>query len=77
MSKSIEDLEMMITHQEKQIQELNDVVIAQGKDIDSLKKYLKNQKSKIQELEESVGDLGGEKFQSIADEAAANKPPHY
>tara|TARA_B100000949_G_C14097601_1_gene372726 strand:- start:329 stop:568 length:240 start_codon:yes stop_codon:yes gene_type:complete len=79
MSKStdINDLEVLITHQEKQINELNDVVITQGREIEALKKYVQLTKSKIQELENNISELGNSEHMSVSDEAAANKPPHY
>ncbi len=73
----INNLQMMIAHQDKQIQELNDVVIAQGKEIDALKKHIQMTKSKLAEIENNIGDLGQDTNMSIIDEAAANKPPHY
>lgn len=73
----INDLESLIAHQDKQIQELNDVVTKQWQEIDALKKYMQMTKSKIQELENNIGELGAGETISISDEAAANKPPHY
>ncbi len=70
-------LETMMAHQDKQIQELNDVVIVQGKEIDALKKYVQAQKSKLQELENNIGELGNSEPLSATEEAALNKPPHY
>lgn len=67
-------LETMIAHQEKLLQELNDVVIAQGTEIEALKKYISQQKNKLQELEHTVGQKDN---LSPTEEAAANKPPHY
>jgi len=76
-TNDISNLEMLIAHQDKQIQELNDVVTKQWTEIDGLKKYVQRTKSKIEELESSIGELGQESGMSVADEAAANKPPHY
>ena len=75
MSK-IDDLEIMIAHQDKQIQELNEIVTRQWDEIDALKKRLQLTHDKIQELEYNVND-SGENNMSVSDEAAANKPPHY
>lgn len=75
--QKISDLEVLITHQDKQIQELNDVVTRQWTEIDALKKYVQLTKSKIEELENSIGELGSKDAMSSIDEAAANKPPHY
>ena len=73
----INALEALIAHQDKQIQELNDVVTKQWEEIDALKKYMQLTKSKIQELENNIGELGQGEAMSVTDEAAANKPPHY
>lgn len=73
----ISKIEMMLAHQDKQIQELNDVVISQGKEIDALKKYVQAQKSKLQELENNLSERGSSEPMSATEEAALNKPPHY
>lgn len=73
----LSELEMLIAHQDKKIEELNDVVTQQWQEIDALKTYIKRTKEKIAELENNIGDLGSDKGMSVADEAAANKPPHY
>ena len=73
----INDLQMRVAHQDQQIQELNDVVIIQGKEIDALKKHIQMTKSKLTEIENNMSDLGQEAGLSAIDEAAANKPPHY
>ena len=71
------DIQMMLAHQEKQIQELNDVLITQGQEIDALKKYLKSQKSKIEQLENNLSELGNNEPMNATEEAALNRPPHY
>ena len=73
----IEELQTLIAHQDQQITELNDVVTKQWAEIDGLKKYMQLTKTKIQELENNIGELGQSESVSVADEAAANKPPHY
>ncbi len=77
LNNKLGDLEVLIAHQDKQIQELNEVVTLQWTEIDNLKKYVQRTKSKIEELENSIGELGQDSAMSVADEAAANKPPHY
>ena len=75
MQDKIDNLEIELAHQAKEIADLNEIVTAQAQEIDTLKKYIK---LKLEKLQNTVDDLNGEKgFQSIADEAAANKPPHY
>lgn len=73
----IEELQTLIAHQDQQITELNDVVTKQWAEIDALKKYMQLTKSKIQELENNIGELGQSEGMSVADSAAADKPPHY
>jgi len=71
----IDDLEIMAAHQSKVIADLNEIVAAQGQEIDTLKKYIK---IKLDKIENTMNDTDGEgDFQSISDEATANKPPHY
>lgn len=68
------DLETLIAHQDKQIQDLNEIVTAQSGEIDTLKQYIK---IKLDKIENNLQDLGQQDHKSITDEAAANKPPHY
>jgi uncharacterized coiled-coil protein SlyX len=75
--EEIEELQTLIAHQDRQIAELNDVVITQGKEIEALKKYMQLTKAKISELENNISELGSNEHISVTDEAAANKPPHY
>lgn len=75
--EKLAEMQGLLAHQDKQIQELNDVVTVQWKEIDALKKYMLLTKNKIQELEHNVSEMGQGESMSISDEAAANKPPHY
>jgi len=75
MQDKIDDLQVQLAHQAQEIAELNEVVTTQGQEIETLKKYIK---IKLDKIENTMNDLGGEgEFQSVSDEAAANKPPHY
>jgi SlyX protein len=64
-SQRIEKLESNIAHLEHQVEQLNDVVIEQGKLLERLKKEVQRQSSAMQtlELERIKGDI--------------QKPPHY
>ncbi len=79
MTSNIDDklakMQEFMAHQERQITDLNDIVTAQANQIDDLKKYIK---IKLDKIENTINDENGDgEFQSISDEAAANKPPHY
>lgn len=74
MEKSNTDIEIMLAHQERQIQELNDIVTQQAYDIEVLKEYVKLTKDKLIEIE---GQLDPQNALSPTEEAQANKPPHY
>ncbi len=75
--EKLAEMQVLLAHQDKQIQELNEVVTQQWDEIDMLKKYMRLTKSKIEELENNIGELDQSEDISISDEAAANKPPHY
>lgn len=67
----------MLTHQEKQIGELNDVVHQQWKEIEILKTRLNKTQNKILVLEEDVATASEGKNMSVTEMAKAEKPPHY
>ena len=74
-ANKINDLETLTAHLRQEVEELNDEVTAQGQEIETLKKYIK---IKLNKIESTMLDASGEgEFQSISDEAEANKPPHY
>lgn len=60
----LDEIEIMLVHQEQQIEELDKVIQIQWKEIDALKAQLKMANAKIDELE-------------IASPNADQKPPHY
>ncbi len=71
---TLDNLETLISHQANEISELNEVVTQQATEIDTLKKYVK---IKLDKIENNLQGLGDDDHQSVSDEAAANKPPHY
>lgn len=76
LESKINALEETIAHQDKQIQDLNDVVTKQWSEIDMLKKQLMKLGSKIEEVEGIAKESGSDGL-SVIEEAALNKPPHY
>jgi len=73
--ETLADLQVMLSHHERQIQELSDIVTAQAKDIDRLKKRLDLAHEKLAEVEQSAE--GGRKELSVTEQALRDKPPHY
>ena len=59
----IDELEMRITHQDKALADLNDVVLAQWKKIEALERQLKRVAHEFQNLESGSVPI--------------DKPPHY
>ena len=70
-------LETALAHQEKQIEELNEIVHRQGQDIDSLKKRLTKTQEKLLAVEETANGRSQGKEMTVTEMAAAEKPPHY
>lgn len=75
--QKINNMEIMLAHQDRQIQELNDLVAKQWEEIDALKIYVRATKSKLDELENNIGEAGDDNGLSVSDVAEKNKPPHY
>lgn len=64
----INEIEIMLVHQERKIDELGEVVEKQWKEIDALKAKLMKTEGKLEELQLAAeGDIP----------AANQKPPHY
>lgn len=64
-NQKINKVEETLAHQEQQINDLSDMLIAQGREIDVLKKQVSKLEGKIENIED--GDTP----------AANQKPPHY
>lgn len=73
--EKINDIETALMHQDRQIQDLNDMVNAQWKEIDALKNRLDLALGKISSLESAIPDQNRDL--SVAEIAALEKPPHY
>jgi len=63
--KEIQNLQETVAHQEQQINDLSDMLVAQSHEIDALKKELLKLQGKI------------ENFSDDTSQAADQKPPHY
>ena len=62
--KDIQNLQETVAHQEQQINDLSDMLIAQGHAIDTLKKEIAKLQGKLEQMDEDGP-------------AADQKPPHY
>lgn len=74
MQDKLNTLEEMVSHQDRQIQDLNDVVTNQWAEIDALKRKLERLGAKMQEIEVAAKDV---EELSVTEQATLNKPPHY
>jgi SlyX protein len=68
------EIETILAHQEKQIQDLSEVISRQWQEIDRLKIQLDRAYARMESMEQGENET---KPQSVTEEAAANKPPHY
>lgn len=74
--ETLADLQVMLSHHERQIQELSDIVTVQAKDIDRLKKRLDLAHEKLAEVEMASSE-GRKEGLSVTEQALRDKPPHY
>lgn len=72
----LDKIQETLAHQDRQINDLSDMVIAQGRDIDRLKKHIRTLENKIENLEDETAE-GENKPLSVTEQAARDKPPHY
>ena len=73
---TLEDIEIALAHQERQIGDLNDMVTRQWDEIERLKKLLLKTEGRLSEIEAGFDDSGKEPL-TVAEQAALEKPPHY
>lgn len=76
MSEETDRLEALLAHQERQIQDLSDMINLHRKEIDILKARLDRTQKKIVDMESGVMDGPDEKL-SPTEQALRDKPPHY
>ena len=73
---STDKIEAALAHQDRQIQDLSDMVTRQWQEIDALKKYITGLQGKIESLEDTMRTGEGEPL-SVTEQALRDKPPHY
>ncbi len=74
-NNKLENIEVILAHQEQQINELNEVITEQWAQIELLKKRIKKVLLKIERLENS--DQINEDGLSSIEKSATERPPHY
>lgn len=72
--EKFEALESTLAHQERQIQDLSDIIIQQGRAIDALKRHIQKTEDKLQDYIDTASE---DKGLSPTEIAARDKPPHY
>lgn len=75
--EKIEEIEMLLAHQERQIQDLSDMITLQGKEIATLKVRLDRTQKKLIDMENAGAAPAQEEGLSVSEQAVRDKPPHY
>lgn len=70
-------IEMLLAHQEKQIEELSEMTARQWTEIERLKRQLDMAQKRLEDMESTAKDGKSEIGLSSIEVAALNKPPHY
>jgi uncharacterized coiled-coil protein SlyX len=70
------NMQSMLAHQERQIQDLSDMLNLHRKEIDILKLRLEKTQAKLLEVQ-SDRDSGTDESLSVTEQALRDKPPHY
>lgn len=73
----ITTLEIALAHHEQQIHDLNEMINRQWKEIDDLKFKLTRVTKQLREVSSGTQDSAEDQPMSVAEIAAAEKPPHY
>ncbi len=73
----LQNLEIMLAHHERQINDLSEMISDQWKQIEALKRQLVNAEGKLKALEAGAAESAQDAGMSVSDIAARDKPPHY
>ncbi|AEP08734.1 SlyX family protein [Micavibrio aeruginosavorus] len=76
MDSKIEELQIAMAHQDRQIADLNDMITRQWGEIDRLRRDLNMALGRVKALEAATPDGEREGLSSI-EQAALDIPPHY
>ncbi len=74
--ETLADIQILLSHHERQIHELSDIVTGQAKEIERLKKRLDLAHEKLAEVEQTASE-GRKEGLSVTEQALRDKPPHY
>ena len=77
MDRKIEQIEITLAHQDRQIQDLSEMIAKQWVEIDRLRLELDRALAKLQAQESGATAGEGTDHLSVAEMAALEKPPHY
>jgi uncharacterized coiled-coil protein SlyX len=73
----LQNLEIMLAHHERQLNDLSEMMNDQWKQIEALKRQLSQAEGKLKALESGAAESAQEGMMSITEIAARDKPPHY
>ena len=73
----LDQIEILLAHQARQIEDLSEMTTAQWHEIERLKRQLALTREQIKDMESGAKDPKSEVGLSGIEIAALNKPPHY
>jgi len=77
MAQPLHHIEETLSHQERQIQDLSDMVARQWREIDQLKKTLLTLEKRMISFTQDAREVRATEDLSVAEQALRDKPPHY
>ena len=72
----LQNIQTLLAHHERQIQDLSEIVTAQRREIDILGARLDKTSRKLSDMELASGEGSGDSL-SASEQAIRDKPPHY
>jgi SlyX protein len=74
-TERLNDIETQLAHQDRQIADLSDIVLRQGREIETLQAKLRLAEERLSDVSQSLET--SEQSLSATEIAARDKPPHY
>ena len=76
-TEKLKDIEVLLTHQDRQIQDLSDMLAKLWREVETLKQRLSHTQDKLKAVEEAASAARTDTALDVSEIAAREKPPHY